>query len=93
MFHVLSNQDNHNGKCANLMCGFKFRKMFPAAKYFHTSEKSWVCTACAQAINREKLSNALKYDAKYAQVCITSEDMLVLKLIAGSQFPEAKKVF
>lgn len=87
MFHILSNQNNSNGKCANTCCAFGFRKMFPKATYYHVSEKSWVCTTCANGINREKLGMCNKYAAKYVPPCINSEDALVLMLMIGKPQP------
>jgi hypothetical protein len=88
MYHVLSNQNNANGKCANTCCAFKFRNMFPKAVYYHVSEKSWVCTTCAQGINRERLGKAMQYGANYSQICINSEDALVLMLQRGYVTPQ-----
>lgn len=72
-----------NDPCANHLCGFRYRKGQPArGKYYHTSEKMWVCTSCAQTENREAFGKATKYAAKYSAPCISSEDALAL-ILAG----------
>lgn len=77
---VKFDQKNMNGVCSNLLCGFRFRNITTKANFYHTSEKSWVCTTCAQAINREHFAKTNRYSAKYVPVCISSEEELLHRL-------------
>lgn len=78
------NQHNMNGECANFGCDFARRKMFPKATYYDTQVKSWVCQCCAQAINREGLARARKYNVPFTPRCISSEEALFQTLKTGS---------
>jgi len=71
-----------NGKCANHLCGFRFTKIVAKARYYHTHKESWVCTTCAQTINREYISTFYRGGVESRKVppCISSEDALVLVL-------------
>ena len=71
-----------NGTCANHLCGFRFTKIVAKARYYHSHKQSWVCTTCAQAINREWISTIHRHPDEYKSraPCISSEDALVLIL-------------
>jgi len=71
-----------NGTCANHLCGFRFTKIVTKARYYHTHKESWVCTTCAQAINREWIATFYRggVESRKTPPCISSEDALVLIL-------------
>ena len=72
-----------NGKCANHLCGFRFTKIVAKARYYHTHKESWVCTTCAQTINREWVAASVYRNpvaTRKTPPCISSEDALILIL-------------
>ena len=81
---ILDNQKNKGSKCANILCGFRNRGLFPKANHYDTKTRSWICTTCAQGINREELAKSQKYSTNFKQRCISSEDALVLMLKTGA---------
>jgi len=80
---IVPKAKNMNGECANISCAFKRRGIPTSAKYFHTWEKSWVCTCCAQEINRTNLERN-RGNTGFKQVCVTGIDATMLVLSDGS---------
>lgn len=80
--NIYDNQNNANGKCANRLCGFSYRKMYPKACFYHVVRRSWICTSCAQVLNREWATQTARMHErdKGKAPCITSEDVTVLLL-------------
>lgn len=76
--YVRHNENNHNQKCANVRC--QSSRFKPKATHYHQTSNSWVCTNCAQSINRTYIGAFRGLTEKNRPPCISSEDYLAGKL-------------
>lgn len=79
--HVRYGENNLNQACANAFCGMARFK--PKATFFHRHKKSWVCSTCAQTINREHVVSLRGNISDWNPPCINSETYLVEKLVGA----------
>ncbi len=79
MIHVPFNVKNKDGECASSNCLWKRRGNKTVANHYNTQHHSWVCTGCAQSINRAAVER-LHQSSTFKKPCISGDEVLIMVL-------------